>query len=242
VNHDCERCIWQLWEVTSHLGAHALCQIRRRSHVASHSLFPRLPHFARTFLQQHLHSLPANLFSIIEMNQLQPVRECHQKICDRRLPVQGSISNAFQLVLPPDNGPMPLLEKFRHPYFLPLVECTVVGLPHPSGKLLEGELCLLQADWEFAFCDAQVRRIVAPISCIIFVVRHLRQLGQVRNPCNICFPRFRWWLESFRREAYRVSPRCAGRRLRWRSRAGRCWLIDWIISWWSWRHSRCTWG
>jgi hypothetical protein len=38
-----------------------------------------------------------------------------------------------------------------------------------------------------------------------------------------------------------VSPRCARRRLRWRSRAGRCWQIDWMISRRSWRHSRCTW-
>jgi hypothetical protein len=37
-----------------------------------------------------------------------------------------------------------------------------------------------------------------------------------------------------------VSPRFAGRRLRWRSRAGRCWLIDWMISRWSWRQSWCT--
>jgi len=49
---------------------------------------------------------------------------------------------------------MLLLEKPRHPYFLLLVECTVVGLPHPFGKLLQGELCLLQANWGFAFCTA----------------------------------------------------------------------------------------
>jgi len=155
--------------------------------------------------------------------------------------MQGSISNLFQSVLPPDNGPMLLLEKPRHPYCLPLVERTIVGLPHPFGKLLQGELRLLQANWGFAFSTAQVRRIVALLSCIIFVVGQLRQWGQVSNPCDICFLRFRWWLESFRPEAYGVSPRCAGRRLRWRSRAGRCWQIDWMISRQSWRHSRCTW-
>jgi hypothetical protein len=34
-----------------------------------------------------------------------------------------------------------------HPYFLPLVEGTKVMQPHPFGKLLYGEFCLLQADW-----------------------------------------------------------------------------------------------
>jgi len=91
----------------------------------------------------------------------------------------------------------------------------------------------------FAFGTAQIRRIVTVISCIIFVVGHLWQWGQVRNLCVISFPWFLWRLESFCQEAYGVSPRFAGRRLRWSSRAGRCWLIDSIISWRSWRHSRC---
>jgi len=57
----------------------------------------------------------------------------------------------------------------------------------------------------------------------------------------MCFPWFRWRLEACRWEANGVSPRCAGRRLRRSSRAGGYWLIDWMISWRSWRHSRCTW-
>jgi hypothetical protein len=35
------------------------------------------------------------------------------------------------------------LEKPSYPYFLPLVECTNVGLPNLIGKLLQGEFCLL---------------------------------------------------------------------------------------------------
>jgi hypothetical protein len=100
---------------------------------------------------------------------------------------------------------------------------------------------LLQADWGFTLCTAQVRRIVALIICIIFMVGNLRQWGQVRNPSDICFARFRRRQESFRWEANGRSARCAGRRSRWRSTAGRCCPIDWIVSGRSWRHSRCTW-
>jgi len=127
-----------------------------------------------------------------------------------------------------------------HPYLLPLVECIKVGLPHSFGKLLQGELHFLHTDWGFAFSTAQVQRIVALISCIIFVVGHLRQWGLVCNTCDIWFPRLRWWLESLRRENYGVFHRCAGRRLRWKIRAGRFWLIDWMISRQSWRHSWYT--
>jgi len=135
---------------------------------------------------------------------------------------------------------MLLLQKPRHPYFLALVEYTVVALHHPFGKLLQCEFSLLQADWEFAFCTAEVPRIVALISCIILVVWHVWQWGQVRNPCDICFPWFCWRLESFHRKAYGLSSRCAGRRLRWMSQARRCWLIYWMISQVCWRYSRCT--
>jgi hypothetical protein len=60
------------------------------------------------------------------------------------------------MVLSWDNGLMLLLYKPRHPYFLPLVEGTKVGLPHPFGKLLQGGFHLLQGDWGFAFHPAQV--------------------------------------------------------------------------------------
>jgi hypothetical protein len=115
---------------------------------------------------------------------------------------------------------MLLLEKPRHPYLLPLVESTKVVLHHPFGKSLQGELRLLPANWGFTFSTAQVGRIVSFISCTTFVVGHFCQWVEVRNPCDICFRWLRQRLESFRREAYGVSPRCAGRRLRWRSPAG----------------------
>jgi len=51
---------------------------------------------------------------------------------------------------------MQLLQIPSHPYFLPLVEGTEVGLHHPCGKLLQGEFRLLQADWGVAFGLAQV--------------------------------------------------------------------------------------
>jgi len=145
-----------VFQTESRVGADALSQIRRRSLHASPTPFLRLSNIACTLLSTHLHPLPANPLSIIKIKQRQPVLECRQKISDRRLPVQGSIPNFFQPVLPLDNGPMHLLEKPCHPYFLPLVECTVVGLPHSFGKLLQGELHLLQANWGFAFCAAQV--------------------------------------------------------------------------------------
>ena len=162
-----------------------------QSLVAWLSRFPWLSNFACTFLQQHLNPLPATPFSIIRMIQWQPVLECRQTNYIRHLSAQGSIWNLIQMVLPPDNGPMLLLEIPRHPFFLPLVECTVVGLAHHFGKLLQWEFSLLQADWWFAICTAQVRQIVALITYILLVVGHLQQWGQVQNPCNICFMQFR---------------------------------------------------
>jgi len=49
-NHYHERCICQLWEVTSRRVAQELSQICRWSVVASPSLFPRLSNFACIFL------------------------------------------------------------------------------------------------------------------------------------------------------------------------------------------------
>jgi len=136
---------------------------------------------------------------------------------------------------------MLFLEEPSHPYFLPLVERTIVGLPHLFGKLPQGDFGSLQADWEFTLCTAQVQQIVTLIIGIIFVVGNLRQWGQVCNPCDILFLPFRRRQESFRWAANGRSPRCTERRSRWRSRAGRCWPIDWIVSRRSWRHTRRTW-
>jgi hypothetical protein len=185
--------------------------------------------------------LPANPFSIIEIIQRQPGLKCLKKICHRRLPVQWSIANLFQSVLPPHSGPKLILEEPSHPYFLPLVEQTIVRLPHPFGKLLQGEFGLLQADWRFTFCTAQVRQIIALIICILIIIGYLGQWGKFYNPCNICFPQFRWRLELFCWESNWESPRSVGKRFRWRIKAGRCWPIDWMGFRRTWRHSRCTW-
>jgi len=172
-NHNHESCIWQLWEVTSSFFACALCQIRRWSLVASPPLLPHLPNLTCTFFQKHLHPLLPNPFGIIEIFQRQPLLKSLQKICNCCLPVQGSISQLFQTVLSWDNGPMLLPEKPSHPYFLPLVDYTNVRLPHHFGKLLQGEFRLLQANWGFAFSRTHVRRIIALIICIEFVIRNL---------------------------------------------------------------------
>jgi hypothetical protein len=133
-NHTC--CIRQLWEATSHIFARALTQIWCWSLVASPSLLPCLPNLACTLLQKHLHPLSPNPFGIIEIFQRQAVLKSLQKICNCRLPGQVSISQRLQIVQSPGNGPMLLLKMPSHPYILPLVECTKVGLPHPFRKLL----------------------------------------------------------------------------------------------------------
>jgi len=133
--------------------SHSHCQ----SLVASPSLCPHHRNFIWTFLRIHHNPMQPNPFSIIEIIQWLPVLECLQTICNCCLPVQGSVSKLFRMVLPLDNGLMLLLHIPSHPFFLPLVERTVVGLSHPFGKLLEGEFSLLQADWGFAHCTAQLR-------------------------------------------------------------------------------------
>ena len=184
-NHNNECCIWNQCEITSHLFAHTLSQIPRLSFVASPSIFSHLPNFACTFLQNHLHQLLMNPLGIIEIIQRKPGFRYLQKIWNRCLSVQGSITKMFQPVLSPEYGPIHFLKQRSHPYFLPLVECATIGLPHPFGKLLQGELCLLQADWGFTVCTTQVQRIIALIICIIFVIGNLRQWGQIRNCCNM---------------------------------------------------------
>ena len=152
-----ESCISQLWKVTSRIFPRALGHICRWSLVVSPSLLPHLLNLTCTFRQNYLHLLSPNPFSIIELFQRQPGLESLQTVCIRRLPVQGSISQLVQTVLSRDNGPMLFLEEPSHQYFLPLVEHTKVGLPHPFCKLLQGEFRLFQADWGFAFSPTQVR-------------------------------------------------------------------------------------
>ena len=155
-SHTHESCIWQPWDVTCHFFTRALTQIRRRLLVASPSLLPRLPNLTGMFLQKHLNPLLPNPFRMIKVFQGQPILESLQKICNRHLPVQGSIPLLFQIVLSRDNAPMLLLEKPSHPYFLPLVACTKVGLRNPLAKWLRGEFRLLRAECGLAFSPAQV--------------------------------------------------------------------------------------
>ena len=136
MNHYHESCILQLWEVTCGLFAHVLCQIRRRSLVASPSFLARPPNFARTLLQQYLNPLSLNPFCSIQIFQRRPGLKSLEKICNHRLPVQGYISQLFVTVLSLEYRLILLLAEPSHPYFLPLVEGTKVRLPHPFGKFL----------------------------------------------------------------------------------------------------------
>jgi hypothetical protein len=239
-NYNNESCIWQLWDVTSQLIAHELSQIRRPSFVASPSLLPRLPNLTCTFLQKHLHPLSPNPSGNSEIFQRLPGLKSLQKICNRCRPAQGSISQLVQIVLSQNNRPMLLLEKPSHPYILPLVDGTNVGLPHPFDKLLQGEFRSLQANRGFAFSPAQVRQILALSICIEFVIRNIWQWGQIPNHCHICPARFRCWLKSFCWEANGRTPRCTGNLSVW-SREGQCQPIDWMVSSRYWRHSRYAW-
>jgi hypothetical protein len=93
----------------------------------------------------------------MEVFQGQPLLDSLQTVCNRRLPMQGSTSLLFQMVLSQNYAPMLLVEKSSHPYYLPPVECTKVGLPHPFGILVQREFSFLRADWGFAFSHAQVQ-------------------------------------------------------------------------------------
>ena len=130
LNHSNARCISQLWAVTSCLCAHKSAQIRRWSLVTSPSLFPHLPTLTCTCLEKYL----TNQLRIVKIIQHPPVFKCPQKICNRCLPVPGSISPLFQLVWCLDNGPILLLQRPSFLYFLPLVERSEDGLHHPLAN------------------------------------------------------------------------------------------------------------
>jgi len=183
--------------------------------------FPHLSNFAHTCSPTHLNRLQANLFSTIEIMQEQAVLECYQNVRNCCLTMQGSIPNLLQTIQPPDNGPMLLLQNLGHPFFLPLVKCTIVGLPHLFGKWIHGEFCLLQADWWFALCTAQVEGIISLVIWIIIVVGNHQQWGHMHNPCDICVLRFLCRLHSFCWEANWRSSSSGRRKSTWRIRARR---------------------
>ena len=153
--------------------AHALTQIHRQMFGALPSLVRRLLNLVIIFLQKHLDPVLLNPFGSIKFLQGQPGLENLQNICNCHFPVQGSILQLFQTVLSPHNGPMLLSKKPSHSYFLPLGDCTKVGLPHPFGKLLLLELHYLQADWGFAFGPAQVRQVIDLIICIVLLLGNI---------------------------------------------------------------------
>jgi hypothetical protein len=146
MNHNHESSTLQIWEGSSLNFAHALTQIRCRLHVASPSLPCCIPKLCCAFLQIHLHPMLLNPFGSIDIVQRQPGLERIQNIGTHCLPLQGPIVQLFQMGLSLDNRPMLLPNKPRHPYVLPLVERTNVGLPHAFGKLLQGVFRFLQAD------------------------------------------------------------------------------------------------
>jgi len=217
-----------------------LFQIGHQMLIDSPSLLPRLPNLTCTFLQKHPHPLSPNPFSIINIFQKQPGLKSLQQICNCHQPVQRSISQHFRTVLSKDNGLMLLLSKPNHPYFLPLVEHTKVGLPYAFGALLQGVFHLLQADWGIAFSPAQVGLIIGLIIRIEFVIWNLRSCGQVYNPCIIFPAQFPSRLKSFHWKANRRCSRRTGKLPIW-SWGRRCQPNYWIVSRRCWKYLRYAW-
>jgi hypothetical protein len=83
----------------------------------------------------------------------------------------------FQIILPADNDPMLSFEKPGHIHSLPVVEHTVVGLPPPFRKFVQGEFGTHQAEYSIALCTANVQRIITVINRIIQCVGYVLQLG-----------------------------------------------------------------
>ena len=153
--HNLESCIWQLLEGTSCLVAWALSQICHWLHGALLSLRHRLLNHACTCLPEHFDPLSRKPHTIVKIFQSQPVLASDHPISTWGSTVLRFISKPFEMDLPLDNALMLFLQKPCHQYFLPLVECTKVWLPHPSAKLLQGEFSLLQTDWGIAFCETR---------------------------------------------------------------------------------------
>jgi hypothetical protein len=97
--HNHESCIWMHYDSTSRLLAHALCQIRRGSHIPTVFPFSLLRNLACTFCQQQLNTPTLNPFRIIKVFLTQRGLESHQNLCNHCLPVQGFISLLFQMIL-----------------------------------------------------------------------------------------------------------------------------------------------
>jgi hypothetical protein len=83
---------------------------------------------------------------------------------------------------------MHFLHNLSHPYVLPLVECTVIGLTQSFSTLLQGEFNFLQAVWGFPFFTIHVQSVIPLFKYIIVVVRNLSQLEQDYNLSFTNFP------------------------------------------------------
>ena len=88
------------------------------------------------------------------------------------------------------------LTKPYHTFALPLVECTILGLPLPSGKLYPRKCGLLQADTMIAFSATLFQPLITLIISITFGKQYLRHWGQVPNTNDICFLQFDSCLQS----------------------------------------------
>jgi len=89
---------------------------------------------AYTFHQFHFHPLLPNPFSIFKTFSCQPVLWYCQNITNIQLLVEGSILHLYQTVLSLHNAPPRSLQNCSHWYFIPLIECTEVGLNQHFGK------------------------------------------------------------------------------------------------------------
>lgn len=91
----------------------------------------------------HCHQILSPWLKLSNGSQYFNVTKNHSNSC---LPLQESIWKLLQMVRPPPHGPILLLQISRRSYFPPLVEHTVVDLPHAFGKLLQRELNVLQTN------------------------------------------------------------------------------------------------
>jgi hypothetical protein len=139
-------CTWQRQKVTSHHFARPLLEIHCQLFSGPHYLLPCQPHFPATCLPNYVHLPTMNVFSMVQFIQSLLVLECHRMVRNRCLPVKGSILQLFQIILPADNDPMLSFEQPGHIHSLPVVEHTVVGLPPPFRKFVQGEFGTHQAE------------------------------------------------------------------------------------------------
>jgi hypothetical protein len=127
-------------------------------HTSSNTYQPTIAELIQHYLNFPMHS----------------VLDCLQKTWNHYLLVRGSTLQLFHAVLSPDNRLILLLKIPSHPPFLPLFDSILVVRLKSSGKLLQGDFRLLQADWGSTFGPAQVHQSVTFIMHIISIIGNLR--------------------------------------------------------------------